>query len=172
MSHTRSPACSERKHTSKVTTGESRHTAFPARLVLTVSFALSPVTRLFCHRRRRDAKHRRQLDTCLGVSGPHDFAVRRNRARLARRRRPSHPAPNTRDDREAPLFCGRGTAPLIALIWAFRQCQRAAADWHDGQFAHDAYARFSFWPVGQIRNHLHIFLHEKNLRRPQSLGIV
>jgi hypothetical protein len=31
ISITRSLACSERKHTSKVTTGESRHAAFPAR---------------------------------------------------------------------------------------------------------------------------------------------
>jgi len=62
-------------------------------MVLTVSFVLSPVTWLFCHRHRRDAKHRRQLDTCLGVSGPHDFAVRVDIARLATSTRPSHPAP-------------------------------------------------------------------------------
>src|SRR5262249_18557599 len=92
---------------------------------------------------------------------------------------------------------GRGTAPLIALIWVFRQGHTAAADWHDRQFAHDAHVRFSFWPVGQIGalrssygcwrsvknaaqlpghaglwNRLHIFLHDENLRRPQSLGIV
>ena len=34
--------------------------AFPARVVLTACFALSPETWLFCLRRRRDAKHRRQ----------------------------------------------------------------------------------------------------------------
>jgi len=31
-------------------------------MVLTVSFVLSPVIGLCCHRRRRDAKHHRQLD--------------------------------------------------------------------------------------------------------------
>jgi hypothetical protein len=37
-------------------------------------FVLSPVTGLFCHRRRR--KCFRQLDASVGASGPHDFAVR------------------------------------------------------------------------------------------------
>ena len=46
-------------------------------MVLTASFALSPVTGLFCHRRRRDAKHHRQLDASVGASGPHDFSVRK-----------------------------------------------------------------------------------------------
>ena len=73
-------------------------------MVLTVSFVLSPVTWLFCHRHRRDAKHRRQLDTCLGVSGPHDFAVRVDIARLATSTRPSHPAPRfVTIGRNAPL---------------------------------------------------------------------
>ena len=43
-------------------------------MVLTVSFVLSPVTGLFCHRRRRNCF--RQLDASVGASGPHDFAVR------------------------------------------------------------------------------------------------
>src|SRR6516164_2589016 len=59
----------------------------------TVSFVLSPETWLFCLRHRRDAKHRRRLDTCLGVSRPHDFAVRVDIARPATSTRPSHPAP-------------------------------------------------------------------------------
>jgi hypothetical protein len=49
-------------------------------MVLTVSFVISPVTGLCCHRRQRDAKknsrHHRQLDASVGASGPHDFAVR------------------------------------------------------------------------------------------------
>ena len=48
-------------------------------------------------------KHRRQLGTSLGVPGPHAFAVRVDIARLTMPSRPSHPAPNVRDDREAPL---------------------------------------------------------------------
>jgi hypothetical protein len=107
-------------------------------MVLTVSFVLSPVTGLFCHRRRRNCF--RQLDASVGASGPHDFAVRIGVARLASPPRPSHPAPNVRDDREAPLLWGQD-ARMIVLIWGFRQCRAPAADWHDGQFAHNAHAR-------------------------------
>jgi hypothetical protein len=46
-------------------------------MVLTVSFALSPVTGLFCHRHRRNRF--RQLDASVGASGPHDFTVRDQR---------------------------------------------------------------------------------------------
>src|SRR6267378_5687621 len=56
-------------------------------MVLTVSFVLSPVTGLVCHRRPRtnvlSAPGRadlniRELDASVGASGPHDFAVRCN----------------------------------------------------------------------------------------------
>jgi hypothetical protein len=49
----------------------------------------------------------RELDPSVGGPGPHDFAVRISRARLAQRTRPSHPAPNVRDDRETPLLWER-----------------------------------------------------------------
>ena len=46
---------------------------------------LSPVTGLFCHRRSRKNCFPRKLDTSVGVSGPHNFAVRtRLRQRLRR----------------------------------------------------------------------------------------
>ena len=96
-------------HTSIVTTVTPVSPGIPRAMVLTVSFALSPVTGLSCHRHRRDAKHRRQLDASVGASGPHDFAVRK----IA----PSSEAPprvhripsRVRDDREPPL-CGTGRA--------------------------------------------------------------
>src|SRR5436190_13269551 len=43
-------------------------------MVLTVSFALSPVTGLCCHCRQQVPTC--QLDASVGASGPHDFAVR------------------------------------------------------------------------------------------------
>ena len=43
------------------------------------------------------------VDISVGISGPHDFAVRIACARLAHAMRPSHPASNVRDDRETPL---------------------------------------------------------------------
>jgi len=91
----------------EVTTGQAASHDIPRAMVLTVSFVLSPETWLCCLRHRRDAKHRRRLDTCLGVSGPHDFAVR------TPRRPSSHTAastafqPNARDDRETPLMRDR-----------------------------------------------------------------
>jgi hypothetical protein len=56
------------------------------------------------------------LDTSVGVSGRYDFAVRKGAVRLSAPPRPSHPAPNVRDDREAPLLEERGTAGLVELI--------------------------------------------------------
>jgi hypothetical protein len=79
-------------------------------MVLTVSFVVSPETGLCCLRPQRDAKHHRKVDTSVGVSGRYDFAVRRQRIRLVRHPRPSHPAPNVRDDRDTPLMVGTGCA--------------------------------------------------------------
>jgi hypothetical protein len=49
------------------------------------------------------------LGLSVGRPGPHDFAVRTGIARRATPLRPSHPALQVRDDREAPLD-ERGTA--------------------------------------------------------------
>jgi hypothetical protein len=106
------------KHTSIVTTGSPEIPGLPCAMVLTVSFVLSPVTGLFCHRRFRIIIHK--LDASVGASGPHDFAVRQNAARLAPPKRPSHPAPNVRDDAYAPLR-GRETSERKSLIWGERQ---------------------------------------------------
>jgi hypothetical protein len=50
---TRSLACELKKHTSIVTTVTPVSPGIPRAMVLTVSFALSPVTGLSCHRRLR-----------------------------------------------------------------------------------------------------------------------
>src|SRR3982751_421668 len=68
--------------------------------------ALSSVTGLFCHRRPREALASQELDTSVGVSGPHDFAVRaRLRSSFASIRVHRIP-PHVRDDREPPLSSG------------------------------------------------------------------
>ena len=67
-------------------------------MVLTVSFVLSPVTGLVCHRHRRF----RRLDTSVGVSGPHDFAVR-SKQRRQRAATSTASRPYVRDVRETPL---------------------------------------------------------------------
>jgi len=63
-------------------------------MVLTVSFALSSVIGLSCHRRLRGVSGPlgltspfRKLDASVEASGPHDFAVRVSAASSARRRR-------------------------------------------------------------------------------------
>jgi hypothetical protein len=60
-------------------------------MVLTVSFALSPVIGLSCHRHRRRLSC--QLDAGVEASGPHDFAVRFKRCSSKAHPRPSHPTP-------------------------------------------------------------------------------
>src|SRR6266852_3282414 len=111
-------------------------------MVLTVSFELSPVTGLFCHRRSADMSclspvgptRLRELDASVGASGPHDFAVRNNisrppavnRSRI-QRTRPAIPSrakrcrvhrtpPRVRDDHDTPLLWG-GMRKVLDLIW-------------------------------------------------------
>jgi hypothetical protein len=133
---TRSPLC-KRKHRGRSHryTGITRHSR--TRMVLTVSFALSPGTGLFCPRRQRDAKHHRQLDASVGASGPHDFAVRESLPQKplggfgtapaealakADQRRSSCVAvastasrSNVRDDRETPLSVGRDSGNMEVI---------------------------------------------------------
>jgi hypothetical protein len=85
--------------------GHTGSPGIPYAMVLTGSFALSPVTGLVCHRRQRSCL--RQLDASVGASGPHDFAVRVRAIRQARSPRPPHPVPYVRDDRETPLCVGQ-----------------------------------------------------------------
>src|SRR5438067_5969890 len=79
----RSLACKIKKHTSIVTTVTPVTPGIPRAMVLTVSFALSPVTGLFCHCRRQVTTC--QLDASVGASGPHDSAVRITRCSSAAR---------------------------------------------------------------------------------------
>jgi hypothetical protein len=52
-------------------------------MVLTVSFVLSPVTGLCCHRRQREClAFIANLNASVGASRPHDFAVRKPALRL------------------------------------------------------------------------------------------
>ena len=71
----------------------------------TAYFVLSPVNGSFATvvTQKRSA----QLDASTAASGPHDFAVRFMRARLAPMSRPPLPAPYVRADREAALLRAR-----------------------------------------------------------------
>src|SRR6202171_3265307 len=73
----------------RVTTSTPESPDIPARNGFTAYVVLSPVTGLFCHRRLRiklclspvGPTQLRELDTSVGASGPHDFAVRCNISR-------------------------------------------------------------------------------------------
>jgi len=81
--------------------------AFPARMVLTVSFVLSPGIGLSCPRRLRLII--RRLGASVEASGPHDFAVRRIVTRQLMTRASTASRLHVRDDRETPLGVGRDT---------------------------------------------------------------
>jgi hypothetical protein len=117
----------------KVTTGSPNKSGTPCANGFNGFLRSLPGDRLCCLRRRRDATHLDRLDTSVGVSGRYDFAVRASCVRLAHDTRPPHPAPNVRDDREAPLFVRRGMARIMPVIWDRDQHSRAATFQHDGQ---------------------------------------
>jgi hypothetical protein len=86
-------------------------------MVLTVSFALSPVIGLSCHRHRR--KNFRQLDAGVEASGPHDFAVRK-------RALSSVALPASTASRPALVTCATPlfrdwTARVVEVIWVNRE---------------------------------------------------
>jgi len=74
----------------------------------TAYFALSPVTGLSCHRRPCEALASQGLDTSVGVSGPHDFAVRVGAVRYRHFRVHRIPSRVSWRSRAAPLV---GTRP-------------------------------------------------------------
>src|ERR1700677_3031514 len=79
----------------------------------------SPV-KIFFHR----------LDASVGASGPHDFAVRRNkRSRQQRHPRPSHPNPTFVTIAKRP-FVWAGMAGDIDVIWVKSEWEYfCAGDW-------------------------------------------
>src|SRR5882757_10051324 len=108
----RSLVCKIKKHTSIVTTVTPESPGIPRAMVLTVSFVLSPVTMLGCHRRLRFT---RQLDTSVGASGPHDFAVRLKRRSSLSASASTASRPALMTLRNAPLW--DRTVSDILLIW-------------------------------------------------------
>src|SRR5215472_14607907 len=94
--------------------------AFPAQWFYGL-YVISPVTGLSCHRRRRDAKHHRQLSASVGAPGPYDFTVRDIVIRLLTRRVHRIPLPTFVTIAKRPS-CECGMTWMIVLIWGLRQC--------------------------------------------------
>jgi hypothetical protein len=130
----RSFAWNKENHTKVVTTGPPDDSSIPCangfngflRALLGEPGLLSPSL-------ARSSSHR--LNPSVGGSGPHDFAVRFQVARLAPQQRPPHPVPNVRDDRETPLFIEHGMRWNLPVIWGRHQCWLPATNWHDGQIS-------------------------------------
>ena len=78
---------------------QRKHPTFPAQWLYGL-YVVSPVSRAFLP--PSPALLSCELDTSVGVPGPHDFTVRSQRARLARRHVHRNP-PRVRDVRETPL---------------------------------------------------------------------
>jgi hypothetical protein len=125
---TRSLACEINKAHELATTGSPDRPGIPCAMVLTVSFVLSPVTGLVCHRRSRRSlrenltpasgrqdhttspsahppspRLRRATPVKPSAKGSSSIIRPRARARLTLPR-PPHPAPNVRDDHDTPLY--------------------------------------------------------------------
>ena len=103
---TRSLACKNKIAHEVVTTGSPEQPGIPRAMVLTVSFGISPVIGLSCHRRQQVTTC--QLDASVEASGPHDFAVRVSAVRQKHYQRPPHPAPTSVTIAKRPL-CGHET---------------------------------------------------------------
>ena len=99
-------------------TGSAETARLSPRNGFTAYFVLSPVSGLFCHRRRRDTS--RQLSASIAAPGPHDFAVRLG-VFVRRKKTPDAKASiASRAQRVVTMAIrpsgGRETAGLILLI--------------------------------------------------------
>jgi hypothetical protein len=116
--------------------------AFPAQW-FTAYFALSLGTGLSCPHHQRDAD--RIIANLAPASGRQDHTTSPSAIAAARQSaptRPPHPAPRFVTTRVRPS-CRDRMRERIVLICPTRQAKAHAADWHDGQFAHGAHARFA-----------------------------
>ena len=98
----------ERTHVSR---SHRNHPAFPTQW-FTVTPCSPRCSGRFGHRHQRNCF--RQLDTSVGVPGPHGFSVRIRRRRLRHHPRPSHPAPRFVTLRNAPLS-GRDLMTILQV---------------------------------------------------------
>ena len=97
----------------QATTGQPNQPAFPAQWF--TAYTRSPrCAGLVSHRRLGII-----TQDLMPASGHQDHAISPSASHITRQlmpTRPSHPAPNTRDDREAPLLMRRGTGRNLQVI--------------------------------------------------------
>jgi hypothetical protein len=105
------------KHSHHGHTGTARHSK---RNGFTGSFVLFPGTGLSCPRHRRKSASA-DLTPASGRQNHTTSPSATARFRRAHASRPPHPAPNVRDDREAPLLAGVERRELVPVIWGWDQ---------------------------------------------------
>jgi hypothetical protein len=125
---THSLVCKNKKHTSVVTTGPPKRSGIPCangfngflRALLGDRAFLPPSQATM-------RKHHRQLDTSVGISGPHDFAVRDSARSSCAPSASTASRANVRDDsRNAPLVGqdGERSAADLGLRSTRRACDK------------------------------------------------
>jgi hypothetical protein len=113
-------------------------------MVLTVSFVLSPVIGLSCHRRRWLRLHR--LDAGVEASGPHDFAVRVSIRSSCEASASTASEPALLTLRNAPPVGQDGA--LVEMIWVSREAKYfCKGDW-TGSISLIWLNKSSFWRIG------------------------
>src|SRR5579872_4831119 len=105
--------------------------AFPARWCYGL-FRARPGDRAFLPPSSARCQAPCRLDISVGISGPHDFAVRIVYARLARQRVHRIPRPRFVTMRNVPPI-GHGTRKEVPVICPTSQVKLPATFWHDGQ---------------------------------------
>jgi hypothetical protein len=101
LARTRSLACELEKARKRSHHRYAASTGIPCAMVLTVSFVLSPVTGLFCQRRLQVTTCK--LDSSVGAQDHTTSPSALAPLVSASPKRPPHPAPNVRDDRDTSL---------------------------------------------------------------------
>jgi hypothetical protein len=107
----RAPAASRakmKKHAELVTTGSLETFQHSLREWFTAYSVLSPVIGLGCHRRRAKLVSRNLMPASRHQD--HTASLSASVRSSCAPKRPSHPIPNARDDRETPLLAGSGCA--------------------------------------------------------------
>ena len=115
----------------QVHAGQARHSR--TRMVLTVSFVVSLVSRAFLP--PSSARCASIAADLIPASGYQDATTSPSAFVpfvVPEPKRPPHPAPNVRDDRETPLMWGRDGEKYAGDLLN-RSTTRPAANWHDGQ---------------------------------------
>jgi hypothetical protein len=117
---TRGLACERKKHTSVITTGTPDRPGIPCASGFNGFLRALPGDRAFLPPSLTD-HHPISLISASGYQDHTTSPSATGRLRLVRRPRPSHPAPNVRDDRETPLFIGYGITPLYCCFYLFEK---------------------------------------------------